>query len=153
MAAAALAWVTHDTRPIFCCLAAILASVLLLGVTRLPPLLSILDGTSIAGRLAEAVAKAFSRGAGGILGEAGIIIAPGSRLGAMMAEAGAADRIGSTLLGLGKGRSRPWGMARVAKVRESFGLKLKQTLEVWSVLQTLVSITGLAGKLLLSLWI
>lgn len=45
-----------------------------------------------------------------------------------MAEAGAADRIGSTLLGLGKGRSRPWGMARVAKVRESFGRELKQTL-------------------------
>lgn len=69
-----------------------------------------------------------------------------------MAEAGAADRIGSTLLGLGKGRSRPWGMARVAKVRESFGRELKQTLGGgWSVLQTLVSITGLAGRLLLSL--
>ena len=38
-------------------------------------------------------------------------------------------------------------------VREYFGLELKQTLWVWSVLQTLVSVTGLAGKLLLSLWI
>jgi len=44
-------------------------------------------------------------------------------------------------------------MARVAKVRESFGRELKQTLGGWSVLQTLVSITGLAGRLLLSLWI
>ncbi|MDR6354128.1 H+/gluconate symporter-like permease [Pseudomonas psychrotolerans] len=38
-------------------------------------------------------------------------------------------------------------------VREYFGLELKQTLWVWSVLQTLVSLTGLAGTLLLSLWL
>jgi len=102
---AALAWVAHDTRLISCCLAAIL---------------SILIGTFIAGLgaglPAEAVAKAFSKGAGGILGEAGIIIALGSMLGALMAESGAADRIASTLLGLGKGRSLPWVMALVAMV-------------------------------------
>lgn len=117
---AALAWVAHDTRLIFCCLAAILAIVLLIGVTRLPPFLSILIGTFIAGLgaglPAEAVAKAFSKGAGSILGEAGIIIALGSMLGALMAESGAADRIASTLLGLGKGRSLPWVMALVAMV-------------------------------------
>lgn len=117
---AALAWVAHDTRLIFCCVAAILAIVILIGVTRLPPFLSILIGTFIAGLgaglPAEAVAKAFGKGAGGILGEAGIIIALGSMLGALMAESGAADRIASTLLGLGKGRSLPWGMALVAMV-------------------------------------
>ncbi|MGP0148397.1 GntT/GntP/DsdX family permease [Pseudomonas oryzihabitans] len=117
---AALAWVAHDTRLISCCLAAILAIVLLIGVTRLPPFLSILIGTFIAGLgaglPAEGVAKAFSKGAGGILGEAGIIIALGSMLGALMAESGAADRIASTLLGLGKGRSLPWVMALVAMV-------------------------------------
>lgn len=48
MEVAALAWVAHDTRLIFCCLAAILTSVLLLGVTRLPPFLSILIGIFIA---------------------------------------------------------------------------------------------------------
>nr|WP_269216654.1 gluconate:H+ symporter [Pseudomonas sp. PLB05] len=105
---------------ISCCLAAILAIVLLIGVTRLPPFLAILIGTFIAGLgaglPAEAVAKAFSKGAGGILGEAGIIIALGSMLGALMAESGAADRIASTLLGLGKGRSLPWVMALVAMV-------------------------------------
>ncbi|MXS18788.1 gluconate:H+ symporter [Pseudomonas oryzihabitans] len=117
---AALAWVAHDTRLISCCLAAILAIVLLIGVTRLPPFLAILIGTFIAGLgaglPAEAVAKAFSKGAGGILGEAGIIIALGSMLGALMAESGAADRIAGTLLGLGKGRSLPWVMALVAMV-------------------------------------
>lgn len=40
----------------------------------------------------------------------------GSMLGALMAESGAADRIASTLLGLGKGKSLPWVMALVAMV-------------------------------------
>ncbi len=74
-------------------------------------------------------------------------------LGALRAESGAADRIASTLLGLGESRSLPWDIALVAMLREYFGLELKQTLWVWSVLQTLVSVTGLAGTLLLSLWL
>ncbi|WP_287811127.1 SLC13 family permease, partial [Pseudomonas sp.] len=116
----AIAWLAHDTRLILCCLVAIATIIVLISVTRLPPFLSILVGTFIAGVGAglapEEVAKAFSKGAGGILGEAGIIIALGSMLGAVMAESGAADRIASTLLGLGKGRSLPWVMALVAMV-------------------------------------
>ncbi len=119
MAPAALAWVAHDTRVILCCLAAILAFVVLIGITRLPPFLAILIGTFIAGLgaglPADAVAKAFSKGAGSILGEAGIIIALGSLLGGLLAEAGAADRIASTLLGWagdvacpGRWRWWPW---------------------------------------------
>jgi len=33
-------------------------------------------------------------------------------------------------------------------VREYFGLQLKQTIWVWSVLQTIVSVVGLVGTLL-----
>jgi GntP family gluconate:H+ symporter len=114
------AWVFHDTRLIICCLIAIATIIVLISATKLPPFLSILAGTFIAGigagLPAEAVAKAFSKGAGGILGEAGIIIALGAMLGALMAESGAADRIASTLLGLGKGKSLPWVMALVAMV-------------------------------------
>ncbi|TDV63475.1 gluconate:H+ symporter [Pseudomonas sp. LP_7_YM] len=114
------AWVFHDTRLIICCLIAIATIIVLISVTRLPPFLSILVGTFIAGigagLPAQAVAKAFSKGAGGILGEAGIIIALGAMLGALMAESGAADRIASTLLGLGKGKGLPWVMALVAMV-------------------------------------
>ncbi|HXR00656.1 MAG TPA: gluconate:H+ symporter [Pseudomonas sp.] len=114
------AWVFHDTRLIICCLIAIATIIVLISATRLPPFLSILVGTFIAGigagLPAEGVAKAFSKGAGGILGEAGIIIALGAMLGAMMAESGAADRIASTLLGLGKGKRLPWVMALVAMV-------------------------------------
>jgi GntP family gluconate:H+ symporter len=116
----AVAWVSHDTRLILCCLAAIAAIIVLISATKLPPFLSILIGTFIAGvgagLPAEDVAKAFGKGAGAILGEAGIIIALGSMLGALMAESGAADRIASTLLGLGKGKSLPWVMALVAMV-------------------------------------
>ena len=114
------AWVFHDTRLIICCLVAIATIIVLISATKLPPFLSILVGTFIAGigagLPAEAVAKAFSKGAGGILGEAGIIIALGAMLGALMAESGAADRIASTLLGLGKGKTLPWVMALVAMV-------------------------------------
>ncbi|EZP31144.1 GntT/GntP/DsdX family permease [Pseudomonas sp. RIT288] len=114
------AWMVHDTRLILCCLLAITTIIVLISATKLPPFLSILIGTFIAGVGAglppEEVAKAFSKGAGAILGEAGIIIALGSMLGALMAESGAADRIASTLLGLGKGKSLPWVMALVAMV-------------------------------------
>jgi len=99
------AWMVHDTRLMFCVLLAIASIIVLISATKLPPFLSILIGTFIAGVGAglppEEVAKAFSKGAGAILGEAGIIIALGSMLGALMAESGAADRIATTLLGLG----------------------------------------------------
>lgn len=114
------AWMVHDTRLMFCVLLAIASIIALISATKLPPFLSILIGTFIAGVGAglppEEVAKAFSKGAGAILGEAGIIIALGSMLGALMAESGAADRIATTLLGLGKGKSLPWVMALVAMV-------------------------------------
>jgi GntP family gluconate:H+ symporter len=104
----------------FCVLLAIASIIVLISATKLPPFLSILIGTFIAGVGAglppEEVAKAFSKGAGAILGEAGIIIALGSMLGALMAESGAADRIATTLLGLGKGKALPWVMALVAMV-------------------------------------
>jgi len=113
-------WMVHDTRLMFCVLLAIASIIVLISATKLPPFLSILIGTFIAGVGAglppEAVAKAFSKGAGAILGEAGIIIALGSMLGALMAESGAADRIATTLLGLGKGKALPWVMALVAMV-------------------------------------
>jgi len=114
------AWMVHDTRLMFCVLLAIASIIVLISATKLPPFLSILIGTFIAGVGAglppEEVAKAFSKGAGAILGEAGIIIALGAMLGALMAESGAADRIATTLLGLGKGKSLPWVMALVAMV-------------------------------------
>lgn len=114
------AWMVHDTRLMFCVLLASASIIVLISATKLPPFLSILIGTFIAGVGAglppEEVAKAFSKGAGAILGEAGIIIALGSMLGALMAESGAADRIATTLLGLGKGKSLPWVMALVAMV-------------------------------------
>ncbi|WLH91115.1 gluconate:H+ symporter [Pseudomonas sp. FP453] len=114
------AWMVHDTRLMLCVLLAIASIIVLISATKLPPFLSILIGTFIAGVGAglppEDVAKAFSKGAGAILGEAGIIIALGSMLGALMAESGAADRIATTLLGLGKGKALPWVMALVAMV-------------------------------------
>ncbi|MCU1725448.1 GntP family permease [Pseudomonas sp. 7P_10.2_Bac1] len=113
-------WLAHDTQLIVCCLLAIVAIIVLISVCKLTPFLSILIGTFIAGIGAglppEVVAKAFSKGAGSILGEAGIIIALGAMLGALMAESGAADQIASTLLRHARGRALPWVMALVAMV-------------------------------------
>ncbi|AIZ32906.1 gluconate:H+ symporter [Pseudomonas sp. K1(2024)] len=114
------AWLAHDTRLLICCGAAIACIVVLISLTKLPPFLSILIGTFVAGLGAalppEAVAKAFAKGAGSLLGEAGMIIALGAMLGALMAESGAADRIASTLLRHARGKALPWVMAVVAMV-------------------------------------
>ncbi len=114
------AWLAHDTRLIVCCLLAIATIIVLISLTKLPPFLSILVGTFVAGIGAslppEEVAKAFSKGAGSLLGEAGIIISLGAMLGALMAESGAADRIASTLLRHARGKALPWVMALVAMV-------------------------------------
>ena len=62
------AWMVHDTRLMFCVLLAIASIIVLISATKLPPFLSILIGTFIAGVGAglppEEVAKAFSKGAG-----------------------------------------------------------------------------------------
>ncbi|WP_191485050.1 gluconate:H+ symporter [Pseudomonas sp. FEN] len=114
------AWLAHDTRLIICCLLAIATIIVLISLTKLPPFLSILIGTFVAGigaaLPAEEVAKAFSKGAGSLLGEAGIIISLGAMLGALMAESGAADRIASTLLRHARGKALPWVMAMVAMI-------------------------------------
>lgn len=79
-------WLAHDTQLIVCCLLAIVAIIVLISVCKLTPFLSILIGTFIAG----------------------IIIALGAMLGALMAESGAADQIAATLLRHAKGRALPW---------------------------------------------
>jgi len=114
------AWAAQDTRLLVCVLIALIAIVLLISVLKIAPFLSILLGTFIAGTGAglplEKIASSFSKGAGSILGEAGIIIALGAMLGALMADSGAADKIVTTLLRYAKGAAIPWMMALVALV-------------------------------------
>lgn len=92
--------------------------IVFISVLKLAPFLSILVGTFAAGFSAglplEAVASAFSKGAGALLGDVGIIIALGAMLGALMAESGAADRLVSTILKHSTPRTLPWMMALVA---------------------------------------
>jgi len=94
--------------------------VVLIRALKLAPFLSILVGTFAAGFTAglplEAIAGAFSKGAGALLGDVGIIIALGAMLGALMAESGAADRLVTTLLEHSTPRLLPWMMAFVAVI-------------------------------------
>lgn len=114
------AWAAQDTRLLLSVLIALIAIVALISFLKIAPFLSILLGTFIAGTGAglplEKIASSFSKGAGSILGEAGIIIALGAMLGALMADSGAADKIVTTLLRYAKGKAIPWMMALVAIV-------------------------------------
>lgn len=119
-ALAAAEWLPHDTRLIVACLIALAAIVLLIAVLRIAPYLAILIGTFVAGGVAglplENVSSAFSKGAGALLGDVGIIIALGAMLGALMAESGAAERLVDAMLKRASNRMLPWMMALVAIV-------------------------------------
>ncbi|MDQ7977540.1 gluconate:H+ symporter [Paraburkholderia sp. SARCC-3016] len=111
-------WSAHDTRLIFSCALGLSIIIVSISALKLAPFLSILVGTFAAGFSAglplEAVASAFSKGAGALLGDIGIIIALGAMLGALMADSGAADRLVTTILDLSTPRRLPWMMALVA---------------------------------------
>jgi GntP family gluconate:H+ symporter len=85
-------WSSHDTQLIVSCVLGLALIIIFISVLKLAPFLSILVGTFAAGFSAglplEAVASAFSKGAGALLGDVGIIIALGAMLGALMAESG-----------------------------------------------------------------
>lgn len=112
------AWSAHDTQLLVACALALGTIIVLISVLKLAPFLSILVGTFVGGFAAslpmETVASSFSKGAGGILGDVGIIIALGAMLGALMAESGAADQLVTTILKHSTPRTLPWFMALVA---------------------------------------
>ncbi len=118
--AALTSWTFHDTRLMVACVVGLALIIVLISALKLAPFLAILVGTFAAGFTAglplDAIASAFSKGAGALLGDVGIIIALGAMLGALMAESGAADRLVSTLLDHSTPRTLPWMMALVAIV-------------------------------------
>lgn len=111
-------WSAHDTRLILSCALGLALIIVFISALKLAPFLSILIGTFAAGFTAqlplETVASSFSKGAGALLGDVGIIIALGAMLGALMADSGAADRLVSTILEHSTPRRLPWLMALVA---------------------------------------
>ena len=119
-ALAGSAWLPHDTQLIVACLLALATVVTLIAALRIAPFFAILIGTFLAGAVAglpmEKVAKAFSQGAGGLLGDVGVIIALGAMLGALMAESGAADQLVDAMLRRSTPRTLPWLMAGVSVI-------------------------------------
>ncbi len=113
-------WAAQDTRMLYSVLVALISIIVFISVLKLSPFLSILIGTFVAGIGSglplEKIASSFSKGAGGILGDAGLIIALGAMLGALLADSGAADKIVTTLLRYAHGKAIPWMMALVAMV-------------------------------------
>lgn len=113
-------WAPHDTQLILSCLVGIVLIVVGISVLKIAPFLSILVGAFAAGSCAGlplgAISGAFTKGAGTLLGDIGLILALGSMLGALMAESGAADRLVTTILRHATPRTLPWFMALVALV-------------------------------------
>ena len=113
-------WLPHDTQLIVACVLALASIIFLIAVLRIAPYLAILIGTFVAGAAAgqplENVSSAFSKGAGGILGDVGMIIALGAMLGALMAESGAAEKLVDAMLKRSSNKMLPWMMALVAIV-------------------------------------
>ncbi|QCP52249.1 gluconate transporter [Trinickia violacea] len=111
-------WASHDTVLILSCALGLAIIIVFISALKLAPFLSILIGTFAAGLTAglplDSITSAFSKGAGAILGDVGIIIALGAMLGALMADSGAADRLVSTILKHSTPRSLPWMMTLVA---------------------------------------
>ncbi|MCY0387304.1 gluconate:H+ symporter [Robbsia sp. Bb-Pol-6] len=115
---AAAGWLPHDTQLIVAGALALAVIITLIAALKIAPYLAILVGTFVAGAAAglplEKVSTAFSRGAGALLGDVGIIIALGAMLGALMAESGAAERLVDAMLKHSSKRMLPWMMALVA---------------------------------------
>jgi len=113
-------WSPGDTQLILSCLVGLALIVAGIAWLKLAPFLAILGGTFAAGAAAglplDTVAHAFSKGAGALLGDIGIIIALGAMLGALVAESGAADRLVTTILKHSTPRTLPWLMVVVALV-------------------------------------
>jgi len=118
LTAALTPWSAHDTRLILSCALGLALIIVFISALKLAPFLSILIGTFAAGFAAQlpldVIASSFSKGAGALLGDVGIIIALGAMLGALMADSGAADRLVSTILEHSTPRRLPWLMALVA---------------------------------------
>ncbi|QGF11166.1 gluconate:H+ symporter [Bordetella holmesii] len=114
------AWTAYDTQLVTYCVVALLAIVVLISALRIAPFLAILLGAFGVGLAVglplDKLGHSFSQGAGGILSDAGLIIALGAMLGALLAESGGADRIVNSLLDKAQGRALPWVMAGVAMI-------------------------------------
>lgn len=111
---------THNAQLLSSIIAALVLIMIFISVIKLPPFLSILLGSFVAGVGCGLpwlqISKAFSEGAGDLLGGAGLIIALGSMLGAMLMASGAADRIAESLLSITSVRYLPWVMALIAMI-------------------------------------
>jgi gluconate:H+ symporter, GntP family len=113
-------WSAHDTQLLFSVSLGLAIIIGLISGFKIVPFFSILIGTFVTGLVAGVPADKlgfnFTQGAGQLLGDAGIIIALGAMLGALLAESGAADQIVSRLLRHVRGAILPWVMAAVALV-------------------------------------
>ena len=112
------AWNSGDTLLLVAVAVALGAIVLLIAWGRIAAFLAIMLGAgvfaAITGLPIEKLTPAFEHGAGGVLGDIGVVIALGAMLGGLLTAGGAADRIVDGVLQHATARSLPWLLALVA---------------------------------------
>ncbi|MFC0408625.1 GntP family permease [Roseomonas elaeocarpi] len=112
------AWNGGDTLLLAAVALALGVIVLLIAWGRIAAFLAIMLGAgvfaAVVGLPFEKLTPAFEHGAGGVLGDIGVVIALGAMLGSILTAGGAADRIVDGVLQHATARSLPWLLALVA---------------------------------------
>jgi GntP family gluconate:H+ symporter len=121
MGAPLAAWTGHDTTLVLCALAGVALIIgLITSPLRLHPFLALLVGSLFVGLATgldpPKIVDSLETGAGGVLGNVGIVLALGTMLGKLLAESGGADQIAATVLGRSGPRRIPWAMALIAMI-------------------------------------
>jgi GntP family gluconate:H+ symporter len=92
--------------------------ILLIGVVKLHPFLSLIFGTAVLGLVAglgpDATITSFTNGVGLTVGSVGLLIAVGAMIGGLLADTGGADRIVDRVVTSVSDHQLPWAMAGVA---------------------------------------
>lgn len=167
LTAALTPWSSHDTRLILSCALGLALIIVFISALKLAPFLSILIGTQtlVAAGISTTIGKIAVGAHMPLLLLAWLIAvalrqATGS---ATVATTTTAGIVAPVVVGLSATHNSLMALAIGAgsvffchvndagfwMVREYFGLQLKQTVFVWSILQTIVSVVGLVGTLVL----
>ncbi len=97
------------------------------------------DAQLVTAAVVGIVTESFTTGVSATAGNVGLLIALGAMIGALLALA----------IGCGPVFFSHVNDAGFWLVKEYFGLSLGETLKTWSAMETIISVVGLAGVLLL----
>ena len=109
-----------NAQPVLAALLGIAAVVLLIVWAKLHPFIALIIGAAVMGGVAAVappdIVTSFTTGFGTTVDNAGLLIALGAMIGALLADSGGADTIVDTIIGKVGARGLPWAMALIAAI-------------------------------------